>query len=254
MIDSHCHLTDPRLLEQLPAVLERAAAAGIDRIITVGTDIEDDIASINVCHGRANIRCAIGIHPNFCKDAKVEDVQRLRDLQKDPSVLALGEMGLDYHYDYAPRDWQRPIFEAQLQLARELDRPVVIHCREAVDDTLAILASFPGVQAVFHCFTGTPEEARRILAAGYWLSFTGVITFPKNDEIRQVVRLTPLDRMMLETDAPYLSPAPMRKQKTNEPALIVHTAAMAGELKGLDREHIQDITTANALRFFRWNG
>src|SRR4051794_6896890 len=150
LIDSHCHLTDPRLFEQLDAVLHRAAAAGVTRMITIGTNPEDDAAAIALCKGRSNIRCAIGVHPNYCHEVGEADfIEKLRQLQTDGSVVALGEIGLDYHYDSADRARQRRFFEAQLQLAAELNRPVVIHCREAVDDCLAIMrGSLPQVRAV----------------------------------------------------------------------------------------------------------
>jgi TatD DNase family protein len=240
------------LFSQLDAVLKRAADAGVDRVVTIGTDIEDAMAAIEVCQRKTNVRCAVGIHPNYSADARVEDVAKLRELQKHSSVVALGEMGLDYHYDRAEPAHQRQIFEAQLQLAAEVDRPVVIHCREAVDDTLAVMKSFPKIGAVFHCFTGTRDEARRILDAGYWLGFTGVITFRKNDELREIVAMTPIDRLLVETDAPYLSPEPVRNVKTNEPAFVAHTARVAAQVNRLAYEEFDRVATANALRFYRW--
>src|SRR4029077_423995 len=146
------------------------------------------------------------------------DVERLRELQADRSVVALGEMGLDYHHSFSQPAHQAAVFIAQLELAATLDRPVVIHCREAVDDALAILGKFPAVRAVFHCFTGSLNEAKKILDVGYLLGFTGPVTYKKSDELREVVRNTPFDRLLVETDAPYLSPEPMRKQKVNEPS------------------------------------
>jgi TatD DNase family protein len=253
MIDTHCHLTDPRLYEQLDAVLKRAADADVDRVVTIGTDIEDAQAAIELCARKSNVRCAVGIHPNHSADALVEDVAKLRELQKHPTVVALGEMGLDYHYDRAERSHQQRIFEAQLQLAVDVDRPVVIHCREAVDDTLAAMKPFAAVPAVFHCFTGTREEARKILDAGYLLGFTGVITFKKNDDQREVVAMAPTDRLLVETDAPYLTPEPVRNVKTNEPAFVAHTARVAAQVKGLPYEEFDRIATANALRFYRWD-
>jgi TatD DNase family protein len=251
MIDSHCHLTDPRLESQLAAVVSRAFDVGVTRMITIGTDIADDEKVIAVCKGRAFLRCAIGVHPNYVKDAKLEDVDRLRELQKDPSVIALGEMGLDYHYD-SPRELQKEFFRRQLALAAELRRPVVIHNREATDDTIAILREFPDVQAVFHCFTGTLEEGRKILEAGYLIGFTGAATFKKNDEIREVARIAPADRILVETDAPYLSPEPMRKQKINEPSLVVHVADVLAKVRGTGRDDIDQMTTANVNRLFGW--
>jgi TatD DNase family protein len=252
MIDSHCHLTDSRLLTQLPAVLARAAAAGVTRMITIGTTIDDAEAAIELCHQHANVRCAIGVHPNYTHEAQLSDLPRLRELQSDPTVVALGEMGLDYFHKYAPRERQLQFFEAQLHLGRELNRPVVIHSREATDDTLAVMGNFPSVRAVFHCFTGTPGEARKILDAGYLLGFTGAITFKKNDALREAVMLTPMDRMLIETDAPYLTPEPMRSQKTNEPALVVHVAERVVRAKGISPAEVDRITGSNAAAFFGW--
>jgi TatD DNase family protein len=253
MIDSHCHLTDPRLHQQLGDVLLRASSAGVSRMITIGTSIADDTAAIELCRGRENLRCAIGIHPNYSHEAKIEDVARLRELQADPSVVALGEMGLDYFHHFAERDRQKQFFEAQLSLAAELNRPIVIHSREAIADTLAILRNFPTIRAVFHSFTGTLDEAMNIIDAGYLIGFTGPITYKKNDALREVVKRTPHDRLLVETDAPYLTPEPMRKQKTNEPAMVVYTANVVGQQWGVSVEEVDRMTTQNVDRFFgRW--
>ena len=252
MIDSHCHLTDPRLLAQLDEVIARAKSANVSRMITIGTNIEDDISAIDVCNGRENIRCAIGIHPNYCQNATLDDVQKLRELQHDPSVVALGEMGLDYFHNFADHDRQKQFFEAQLNLAAGLNRPIVIHSREAIADTLTILKGFPTVRAVFHSFTGTLDEAMAIIEAGYLLGFTGPITFKKNDLLREVVKRTPHDRLLVETDAPYLTPEPMRKQKTNEPAMVVHVAAMVANQWGMSVEEVDRITTQNVSQLFGW--
>jgi TatD DNase family protein len=254
MIDSHCHLTDPRLHEQLDDVLARAAAGGVSRIVTIGTNPKDDAAAIEVCKGRENLRCSIGVHPNYCHEVEEATyIATLRELQSDPSVVALGEMGLDYHYDFADRARQWRFFEAQLQLAAELNRPVVIHCREAVDDCLKIMSGFKTVRAVFHCFTGTIEEGERIVSGGYLLGFTGAVTFKKSDSLRETARRVPADRFLVETDAPYLSPEPMRKQKTNEPALVVHTARVIAVARGIEFEEVNRLTTRNTQEFFKWS-
>jgi TatD DNase family protein len=252
VIDSHCHLTDPRLYSQLDDVLKRAAAAGVTRMITIGTNLADDEAAIALCRKLPNVRCAIGVHPNYTHEADLSDLPRLRVLQADPTVVALGEMGLDYFHKYASRERQLQFFEPQLQLAQELSRPVVIHSRESTDDTLAVMKNFPGVRAVFHCFTGTPDEARRILDAGYLLGFTGAITFKKNDLLREAVSLTPLDRMLMETDAPYLTPEPKRSQKTNEPALVVHVADTVARVHHMSVADVDATTTRNVVSFFSW--
>lgn len=250
MIDTHCHLTDPRLGAQLEDVVARARAAGVTRFITIGTTLDDDVACLELCRGRPEMRCAIGVHPNYAADADVAHLPLLRGLQADASVVALGEMGLDYFHDHSPRPKQFQVFEPQLEMAAELNRPVVIHCRQATDDCLAVMRGFPTVRAVFHCFTGQPAEARKILDAGYWLGFTGAVTFKKNEALREAVALTPTDRMLVETDAPYLTPEPHRAQKTNEPGMVVHVVATVARVKGTSVEDVDRVTTANAERFF----
>jgi TatD DNase family protein len=252
MIDTHCHLTDPRLSDQLPSVLSRAHAAGVGRMITIGTGLEDDRAVLDLCAKLPNVRCAIGVHPNYTAEVTLSDLPQLLEMQSAASVVALGEMGLDYHYDHSPRDKQKAVFEFQLQLAADLNRPVVIHCREATADCLSIMRNFPTVRADFHCFTGTLSEAKQILAAGYMLGFTGAVTFKKNEELREVVRITPIDRLLVETDAPYLTPEPMRKQKTNEPALVIHVARLVAQIKGMDYAEFDKIAEKNATAFFGW--
>ena len=252
MIDSHCHLTYEPLAKQLDDVLKRAAAAGVKRMITIGTDLADAQRAVELCRRHDNIRCAIGIHPHHCAQAADEDVAWLRGLQQSPAVVALGEMGLDYHYDFSPRERQAEIFTGQLELAQELNRPVVIHNREATDDCLAIMKNFPKVRAVFHCFTGSMDEARKILDQGYLLGFTGIVTYKKSDELREVARFTPVDRILVETDAPYLSPEPVRKQKVNEPSFVMHTAQAVAELRGISIEELDRITSENVSRHFGW--
>ncbi|HWE03406.1 MAG TPA: TatD family hydrolase [Tepidisphaeraceae bacterium] len=256
MIDTHCHLTDPRLQSQLAGVLTRAAANGVARMITVGTDFSDARAAIALCRRLPNLRCVVGVHPNYSQNVEIADLPQLRDIQNDPSVVALGEMGLDYFHQHAQRDKQHQVFEFQLGLATELGRPVVIHSREAIDDTLAHLRNFPAVRAVFHCFTGTRPEASRILDAGYLLGFDGPITYKKNDALREVVAMAPADRILVETDSPYLTPEPMRKQKVNEPGLVKYVAETVGKVKGWALEQVDAVTTANAECFFgggRWD-
>jgi TatD DNase family protein len=252
MIDTHCHLTDPRLGGQLDAVVARARAAGVTRMITIGTDLDDDRAAIELCRGRDFLRCAVGVHPNYSHECDLDRLPELRQIQDDPSVVALGEMGLDYFHKFADRARQRQVFEFQLNLAAELGRPVVIHSREAIDDTLAMMRPFASVPAVFHCFTGTPAEARKILDQGYLIGFTGALTYKKNDGVREALRLCPRDRIVVETDAPYLSPEPKRSQKVNEPALVVHVAECAARELGMTVEAVDRLTTANAGRFFGW--
>ena len=192
MIDTHCHLTDPRLGSQLGGVLARAAAAGVRRMITIGTAWPTTTRPSR-CAGRGTSCGARSASiPTTRTKWTWRNCPRLRQIQADPSVVALGEMGLDYFHAFAPRPRQFEVFEFQLNLAAEVNRPVVIHCREAIDDCLAVMKDFPAVRAVFHCFTGSPDEARKILDRGYLLGFTGAATFKKNDALREAVRLTPI--------------------------------------------------------------
>jgi TatD DNase family protein len=253
MIDTHCHLTDERLASHLDAVLDRAAKAGIGRMITIGTDLDDSQACVKLCAGRENIRCAIGVHPTSA-DANTFSTERLAALMVEPAVVAVGEIGLDYFWvkDSAQQGVQKKIFAEQLHVAEQGKKPVVIHCREAVADCLAIMKDFPRVRAVYHCFTGTISEAHLILNAGYWLGFTGAVTFKRNDELREVAKSMPADRMLIETDAPYMTPEPMRKQKINEPAMLVHTARKIAEVRGIGLAELKSITDENARQFFGW--
>jgi TatD DNase family protein len=252
MIDTHCHLTDTRLESQIEFVLTRAKLAGVHRMITIGTDLEDDRNCVRVCQARENLRCAVGVHPGYVDEAVFEDLPQLREIAAHASVVAIGEIGMDYFRGKANKQRQIDFLQYQLQLATEMGKPIVVHCREAVDDCLGVLADFPALKMVFHCFTGTVPEAKRILDAGYLLGFTGVITFKKSDELREVVKLTPMDRLLIETDAPYLTPEPMRKQKVNEPALVTYVAAKVAELKGISVAEVDAVTTANAGRLFGW--
>lgn len=252
MIDTHCHLTDPRLGDQIEEVLSRAKSNGVDRVITIATDPDDCRAVVEVCRANANVCCVIGIHPNYTAEVADDAVAlaTIRELRAGPGVVALGEMGLDYFRKDAPVDRQRTFFEAQLALAVEFNMPVVIHSREAIADSLAVMENFPSVRAVFHSFTGTLEEMKAIVDRGYTVGFTGPVTYKKNDALREAARDCPIDQLVVETDAPYLSPEPMRSQKINEPALVVHIARRIAELKGMDYRAFDEATTRNAERFF----
>ncbi|MGA2500601.1 MAG: TatD family hydrolase [Tepidisphaeraceae bacterium] len=253
MIDSHTHLTYPQLADRLDTVLQNARQAGVTGMITIGTDIADAGKAIALCRQHPHIRCAIGIHPHHSAEATDAHLTRLAELEADPVVLALGEMGLDYHYDFSPRDVQKRVFLAQLDIARRRNRPIVIHCREAIDDCLAILRDFPAIRADFHCFTGFKSEARRILDLGHMIGLTGVVTYKKSDELREIAAFIPDAQLLVETDAPYLAPEPVRKQKNNEPAFVIHTAAAIARIRGVTLQKLDEITTTNIARFFGWS-
>ncbi len=250
-IDSHCHLTYEPLLSQLDAVLARAAAADVTGLVTIATDLEDAARALQQCARYQQVHVAAGIHPH--EAGKVADDWRraLREIAARPEVVAVGEMGLDYHYDFADRSSQRTVFAEQLGIAAEVGKPIIIHCREAHVDTLSILRDVqPETPVVFHCFTGTVAEADEILLAGYWISLTGVVTFKKSAELQEVARRLPPDRMMVETDSPYLSPEPLRHVRPNEPAHVVHTARRIAVLRDEPIDAFMERVTANTIRFF----
>lgn len=251
MIDSHCHLTDPRLLEQIDAVLDRASQAGVQQIVTIATDPQDALLAIELSQKYPDrVRCALGIHPNESGRYSPESVDQLREMATDSSVIAVGETGLDYHWDVVDRRQQQRMFEAQLKLAIELGKPVVIHSRQAIPDTLTVLKSYPGVQCVFHCFTGSISEADQIIEAGYFLGFTGPVTFKKNDELREVLRKIPEDRILIETDGPYLSPEPVRGKKVCEPAFVRYVLTTLARVRDLTLNQADILTTTNTRRFY----
>ena len=250
MIDTHCHLTDPRLLSQLADVLARAAERGVAHMVTIATDPPDWTQALALCRGFPTLRCALGVHPNEAHKAPADALAVLEGLLGEKSVVALGEIGLDWHYGIAHREIQYRLFERQLAMAAERQLPVVIHSRESVADCLAVMSRYALKRAVFHCFTGSGEEAEQILAQGFWLGFTGVVTFKNGAELRRVAASVPADRLLVETDAPYLTPEPMRKQKVNEPAMVAYTAAVIARERGVSAEALAGLTTGNGLRFY----
>ena len=252
LIDTHAHLAFEPLDDDIDAVLQRSIDAGVTRWITVGTNTPENRKSVEIAASRDNLYAALGIHPHYAKDVTAEDLSELERLAKHEKVVAVGETGLDFHYNFSEQPAQKELFKKHLSLAAKLNLPLIIHSREAFEETKEILEKQGGgiEKIVFHCFTGTAEEAKAILEKGWYISFTGVVTFKHADDVRQAAKAVPLDRMMLETDCPYMTPAPMRKQKVNEPALLVHTAKFLAELKGVSFEVLAAATTANAETFF----
>ncbi len=253
LFDSHAHLDFADFDGDVDGVLQRARDAGVVGVIAVGSGggLESRGAAVALAARYADVWATVGIHPHDAAQADDAAVAGLRELAVRPRVVAVGEIGLDFHYDHAPRPRQREAFAAQLRLARELERPVVIHTREAEDDTLAILRA-EGVPhgGVLHCFSGGERLARAALELGLYVSFSGILTFPKADELRAVARdVVPLDRTLVETDSPYLAPVPQRGRRC-EPAYVVHTARRLAELHGLTLEDAARITTRNTRRLF----
>lgn len=245
-IDNHCHLPggDAALAADL---VSEAVAGGVTQMINVGCDVAESRAAIEVARAHAGVWATAGIHPH---DAK-QGIDGLRELLDDPQVVAVGECGLDYHYNNSPSGEQREVFAAQIRLAHELDLALVIHTREAWDETFEILGA-EGVPArtVFHCFTGGRREADRCLEIGALVSFSGIVTFPSAPELREAALQCPLDRMMVETDAPFLAPVPHRG-KPNRPALVSVVGEAIAGLRGIEPAELATATTANATAFYR---
>ena len=247
-VDSHCHVPyrEGRFSVD-EAVLDDARAAGVGGFVTVGTDRDQSLAAIDAASRHADVWATVGLHPHDAKNGAAT----VADLLERPRVVAVGECGLDYHYDHSPRHVQRAAFAEQVGWALELDLALVIHTRSAWDDTFAVLAEV-GVpeRTVFHCFTGGPDEARRALDAGGHLSFSGIATFPGAPEVRAAAALCPADRLLVETDAPYLAPVPHRG-KPNTPAWVPVVGAAIAGARGEPVERVEQVTAANARRLFR---
>ena len=255
MIDSHCHLAGEEYASDLPDVVARATAAGVSGALVIlsATDRAEGERATRVHAAWPAVRFSIGIHPHHAGD-HADDLDRsLASLEAELAAhgaVAIGEIGLDYHYDFSPREAQQEVFRRQLALARRRELPVVIHTREATDDTFAILrAEASGLRVVFHCFTGDTAMATTALEMGAWLSFAGIVTFPRAIELREVARMVPADRYLVETDSPYLAPVPFRG-KRNEPAHVARVVATLAELRGQTADQVAAQVTANFSAVF----
>jgi TatD DNase family protein len=249
VIDSHAHLTDERLFPDVEGVLERARAAGVEAVVTIGTHREDWEPVAGLAGRFPEVHAVAGVHPHTAGDATDEAMAELRELALGARIVGLGETGLDYFYDNAPREAQRAGFLRHLELARETGLPVVVHTRSADEDTADILADARGVTGVLHCFSGGRALLERALVAGWYVSFAGMITFKKYADA-ELVRAVPADRILVETDSPYLAPIPFRG-RTNEPAFVVHTARKAAEIRGEDPAEFAAATVRNTRAFYR---
>jgi len=252
--DTHAHLTDERLRGDLPAVLDRARAAGVERIVCVATTAADSISSIDVARRYPDLVApTVGIHPNHAADAAATEWDEVVRLALSPGVVALGETGLDRHWDFTPFALQEEYFARHLQLSRDTGLPVVIHCREADAEVVRMLRddyerSGP-VRGVLHSFCGDNATADAGLAMGLYVSFAGMLTYKTADDVRSVAARVPADRLLVETDCPYLAPAPVRG-RTNEPAYVAHTGCRLAEVRGVSPESLAGLTSENARRLF----
>ncbi len=252
LVDSHCHLDFPEFAPELDAVVARAQAAAVGVCVTIGTTLAKFPGVRAVAERFPNVYCSVGVHPHEAKLEPLADAAPLIERAQHPKVVGIGETGLDYYYEHSPREAQIANFRAHIAAARKLELPLIVHTRDAEDDTIRILREEMeqgGFTGLIHCFTGTKRLADAALDLGMLISASGIATFKKSDELRAVLRDVPLDRLLVETDAPFLAPMPYRG-KRNEPAFVRHTAEMLAELKGVPFAELARVTTENFFRLF----
>jgi TatD DNase family protein len=258
-VDTHCHLDAAAFAgEAVEAVLARARTAGVRRVVTIGTDLGSSQRAVALAASHRGVFAAVGVDPNDAATFDAETEERLEELATQPGVVAVGEIGLDYHWDRAPRAQQALCFERQLEIARRTDRPVVIHSRDAADDTASILEAWSSDRAsggrplgVMHCFSGDTNLAQRYVRAGFLISLAGNVTYANATNLHRVAAELPLDHLVLETDSPYLAPRSQRGRR-NEPALVVESARFVAQLRDTELAEVARCTTANAARLFGW--
>jgi len=261
MIDTHCHLTFRNYAGRVDEVIADARAAGVGGMITISTTFADARAALDIARQHDNVWCSAGVHPLHCDDddiAPPRDWSRMLDVARDPNCVAWGELGLDHHYDKPDRTLQETVLHEQLEFIKHardehgINKPIVVHCRKAFDALLPILraSGLPADRFVFHCFTGSVDDARAVLDFGGWISFTGIVTFANAREVADAAKIVPVDRMMAETDAPFLSPEPVRTTRPNEPKYVVHIARFLADLHSIDHATFEKQLDDNAERFF----
>ncbi|MCB9906484.1 MAG: TatD family hydrolase [Planctomycetes bacterium] len=254
VVDSHAHLYWKRFDGDREAVLEAARQAGVTHIVVPGTNLETSTAARDLCSGQTWLHFAAGIHPSDSAEDSLGVRAAIEALANDSRCVAIGEAGLDFfHKDNPSKAVQEACFHWQLDLARSLDKPIIVHGRDAHDEVLTSLRAFPGVRGVMHCFTLGPPEMEAYLELGFSISFSGVVTFPKNLDNREAARRAPLDSLLVETDCPFLAPQPVRGQR-NEPAFVRHVLQTVAEVRGMSAAELGAATTANAQRLFGWDG
>ncbi|MBI3017701.1 MAG: TatD family hydrolase [Deltaproteobacteria bacterium] len=249
-IDSHAHLEYSNYEADFSEVLARAKEAKIELILNIGTTLEHCKQGLEVAQSYPHIFASVGIHPHDANKVPADYLDQLKAFAKNPKVKAIGEIGLDYYYEHSPREIQLQRFEEQVRLAQELNLPMSIHCRNAFQDCFEILSKVSYFTGVFHCFTGTQEEAKKALELGFYISFSGIVTFKKSQALQEVVKQVPLEKMLIETDAPFLAPEPHRG-KRNEPAFVILTAQKIADLKAIPLETVAQKTTHNTKTLFQ---
>jgi TatD DNase family protein len=250
LVDSHCHLNFPEFKEDIDQVIANASDNQVKYMLTVNTRLSETQAVKNIAEKYENVFCSVGIHPHDSKDYNDQSlVDKLISHTNHPKVVALGETGLDFFYNNSDRDDQINCFKMHLEAANKLDMPVIIHTRDADEDTISCLNENPNTKGVFHCFSGSSEFARQGLDHGLYISFSGIITFKKAEALRDVVRYVPLEKMLVETDSPFLAPLPHRG-KRNEPAFTRYVAELVANIKGISSEEVAEVTTQNFFKLF----
>lgn len=252
LIDSHCHLDFPEFAPELDAVVARARAAGVGRMLTICTRLSKFDQVLAVAEKFDRMFCSVGVHPHEAANEAGVALPRILELAKHPKVVGIGEAGLDYYYDKSPREKQQDVFALHIEAARQSGLPIIVHSRDADADTVKLLqdgAAKGGLKGVIHCFTATQYLADAALEMGFCISLSGIVTFKNAEALRQVARTVPLDRLLVETDAPYLAPVPMRG-KRNEPSFVQHTARYVAEMMGVSADELAQRTTANFERLF----
>lgn len=254
LIDTHAHLDSPKIYERLDEVLANAKEAGVERIVTIGASrgMDSNRRALEIARQYDWIRCTIGLHPHDAEIADEATVELLRsEFAGDAQVVGIGETGLDYFYDNAPVDKQKWAFRQFLEMSKEFNKPVIIHSRDADEDCIAMLKETGVTGGILHCFTGSRWMAEELFELDFYLSFSGIVTFKSAAELLEIARDTPLDRILVETDSPYLAPIPHRG-RPNEPAYVRHTAEKVAEARGMSLEELAEATTKNASRVFDW--
>lgn len=247
--DTHCHIFWKSFDEDRAAVITRAREAGVERMLVVGTDLETSRAAFELCAGEAGLYPTAGVHPHDAEAADAPTRAAIEELCRRPECVAVGESGLDYFKGYSDPAPQRESFRWQLELARELDKPIVVHCRDAHEDVVSAIQAVPGVRGVMHCYSLTELELAPYLDAGFYISFSGVVTYPRNDGNRRAAAAVPQERILVETDCPFLAPQG-RRGKRNEPAYVAETLAHVAQLRGVDKAQFAELTSGNAARLF----
>jgi len=250
LFDTHAHLLDKRFDADRETLIQELPSKGITGLIEIGTTADDSAAAAALAQRVPYIFAAVGVHPHEAKNAGADYIERLESLAKNDKVVALGEIGLDYHYDFSPRDVQQIVFVQQLCLAERLGLPVVVHMRQATQDTLSILREHKGVSGVMHCYSGSAETAELLLQLGMLISFTGAVTFKNAKKTVEAAKIVPLSRLMAETDCPYLSPEPVRGRR-NDPSGVRHVLQRLAEIKGISFEQMCEINENNAKGLFK---